>query len=259
MALLETFDLSKHFGGLRAVEGLSFEIREGEILGLIGPNGAGKSTLFNMLSGFFPPTRGKIVFRGEDISRLRADQVARKGIGRSFQSSTLFMESSVLENVFSGFHMHYQTPGWKAFLHTPSAVREDRAMRQKAMKILEFMDMAELKDELALNLPHGYQRVLGVSVALAGSPKLLLLDEPLTGMNPTEKTDMMDKIRRLRDRDITIAIVEHDMKAVMSVCERIVAVSYGQKLAEGSPQEIQANPAVIEAYLGKPRERKHAV
>jgi branched-chain amino acid transport system ATP-binding protein len=259
MALLETHDLSKHFGGLKAVEGLDLEIHESEILGLIGPNGAGKSTLFNMLSGFFPPTRGKIIFNGEDITGLRADQVARKGIGRAFQTSTLFMGSSVLENVFCGFHMHYKTSAWQAFLHTRAALREDRAMRQRALEILDFMGMSELKHELALNLPHGYQRALGVSVALAGDPKLLLLDEPLTGMNPTEKVDMMDKIRRLRDRDITIAIVEHDMKAVMSVCERIVAVSYGQKLAEGTPQEIQANQAVIEAYLGRPRERKHVL
>lgn len=259
MALLETHELAKHFGGLKAVDGLDMQIFEGEILGLIGPNGAGKSTLFNMLCGFFPPTAGRILFKGENITRLRADQVARKGIGRSFQSSTLFMESSVLENVFSGFHMHYRTPAWKAFLHTRSAVREDREMKRKAMEILEFMGMVDIKDELALNLPHGYQRALGVSVALAADPTLLLLDEPLTGMNPTEKADMMDKIRRLRERDITIAIVEHDMKAVMSVCERIVAVSYGQKLAEGTPREIQENPAVIEAYLGKPRERKHAV
>jgi branched-chain amino acid transport system ATP-binding protein len=259
MALLETRDLAKYFGGLHAVDGLDLEIREGEILGLIGPNGAGKSTVFNMLGGFFRPTRGTITFNGEDITGLRADQVARRGIGRTFQSSTLFMEESVLENVFSGFHMHYTTASWKAFLHTRSAVREDRGMKTRALEILEFMDMLYLKDELAFNLPHGYQRVLGVCVALAGEPRLLLLDEPLTGMNPTEKVDMMEKIRQLRARDITIAIVEHDMKAVMSVCERIVAVSYGQKLAEGRPQEIQENQQVIEAYLGKPRERKHVL
>ncbi len=258
MLLLQTLKLSKNFGGLQAVNELDLDIFESEILGLIGPNGAGKSTVFNMISGFFPPSSGKIIFRGEDITGLRADLIAQKGISRTFQASTLFMESTVLDNVFAGFHMYYKEPAWKAFLHTAGARKEDNNLKEEALNILNFMGIGELKDELALNLPHGLQRILGVCVALASNPKLLLLDEPLTGMNPTEKTDMMDKIRQIREKGITIALVEHDMKAVMSICERIVVLSYGKKIAEGNSQEVKENKEVIEAYLGKPRGKRNA-
>lgn len=251
MAILQTKELTKHFGGLRAIDQLDLDVFSSEILGVVGPNGAGKSTLFNMISGFFAPTSGNIVFEGEDITGLRADQIARKGIGRTFQASTLFMQSTVFDNVFTGFHMHYKQAGWKAFLHTPAATHEERGMRERTKEILELMSLVALKDELAHNLPYGYQRILGVCVALASNPKLLLLDEPLTGMNPNETTTMVDKIRQIRDSGVTIILVEHNMRAVMRVCDRIVALNYGKKLTEGLPQEIRENKELIEAYLGR--------
>lgn len=250
MGMLEIRDLNKHFGGLAAINGLDLDVFESEVLGIIGPNGAGKTTLFNVVTGFFPPTSGRVKFEGEDISGLRADQIARRGIGRTFQASVLFMEATVFNNVFTSFHMYYRQPKWKAFLHTPSARKEELVIKQKAMEILEFMDIASVKDELAVNLPHGHQRILGICVALATNPKLLLLDEPVTGMNPVETSTMAGLIRKIRERGTTIIIVEHDMKTIMSLCGRIVVLNHGNKIAEGSPEEIKNNKEVIKAYLG---------
>ena len=251
MPLLEIRSLTKYFGGLAAVNDLNMDVNESEILGLIGPNGAGKTTLFNLINGFFPSTGGEIRFKGEVISGLKAHEIAKKGIGRTFQQSVLFMESRVLENVFTGFHLNYRTGILSQFLHTRQARKESREIQQKAFEILDFLGLASLKDELAKNLPHGHQRVLGVSVALACKPKLLLLDEPVTGMNPQETENMIDIIGQLRERGITIVVVEHDMKAVMSLCDRIVVLNYGKKISEGPPEEIQENKEVIEAYLGR--------
>lgn len=251
MALLQTRNLTKYFGGLSAVHSLDLDVFNSEILGVIGPNGAGKTTLFNMISGFFAPTSGNIVFEGEDITGLRADQITQKGIGRTFQASTLFMQATVFDNVFTGFHMHYKQVGWKAFLHTPATRDEELAMKQRTTEILELMGLVALKDELAQNLAHGHQRTLGVCMALATNPKLLLLDEPVTGMNPAEITTMIDKIRQIRDKGATIIVVEHDMRAVMRMCDRIVVLNYGEKITEGLPQEIRENKEVIEAYLGR--------
>jgi branched-chain amino acid transport system ATP-binding protein len=251
MALLQTRNLAKYFGGLCAVSHLDLDVFSPEILGVIGPNGAGKTTLFNMISGFFSPTTGNIFFEGEDITGLKADQISQKGIGRTFQASTLFMQSTAFDNVFTGFHMHYKQRRWKAFLHTPSSKDEERAMKQRTTEILELTGLIALKDELAQNLPHGHQRTLGICIALATNPKLLLLDEPMTGMNPTETIAMIDKIRQIRDRGVTIMLVEHNMRAIMRVCDRIVVLNYGKKIAEGPPQEIKENKEVIEAYLGR--------
>jgi len=250
MALLEVKSLRRFFGGLAAVNQLDMQVARSEILGLIGPNGAGKTTLFNLISGFIPPSTGVIVFDGEVISRLKPHEIARRGIGRTFQQSVLFMQSTVFENVFTGCHMHYRTGLLQQFLHTPAARNEERLIRRKTAEILDFMGLTPLQNELAANLPHGHQRILGICVALASSPQLLLLDEPVTGMNPAETLHAMELIRSIRERGITIVMVEHDMGAVMTLCDRIVVLNYGQKIAEGEPEEIKENKEVVEAYLG---------
>jgi branched-chain amino acid transport system ATP-binding protein len=250
MALLEIRNLSKNFGGLAALNKLDLDVCDAEILGLIGPNGAGKTTLFNVISGFIQPTHGKIMFRDQDIIGLKAHKIAQMGIGRTFQASTLFMEQSLLENIYAGFHMSYKVGAWKAFLHTGSATDEEKIIRQKAAEITEFIGLYHSKDELAKNLPHGYQRLLQLGIALATYPKLLLLDEPVTGMNPEETSRVVSLIRKIRDDGVTIMVVEHDMHAVMNLCDRIVALGHGRKLAEGLPEEIRRNEEVIDAYLG---------
>jgi branched-chain amino acid transport system ATP-binding protein len=251
--ILEVKKLSKYFGGLAAISQLDLDVVDSEILGLIGPNGAGKTTLFNVISGFFPPTSGRVIFDGQDVTGLKAHEVAHLGISRTFQASTLFMKISVLDNVFTGYHMNYKTRIWKRLLRTSSALKEEELLRHRATEILEFAGLASLKDELAANLPHGHQRILGICMALATNPKLLMLDEPATGMNAVEVQNMIRLIRQIRDRGITVVVVEHDMKAVMNLCDRIAVLNYGRKIAEGLPNEIRENKEVVEAYLGKSR------
>jgi len=259
MTLLEVRNLTKHFGGLAAISELNLDIFDPEILGIIGPNGAGKSTFFNIVSGFYPPTRGRVMFKGRDIIGLKAHQIAQLGIGRSFQSSTLFMNLTVFDNVFIGFHMNYKQAAWKSFLHTPPALKEERSAKQRVMEILEFMGLAESKDQIAHNLPHGHQRILGVCIALATQPKLLLLDEPLTGMNTEETSTMLNLIKKIRNSGMTIVLVEHNMEAVMRLCKRIIVLNQGKKIAEGLPGEIRDNKDVIEAYLGTEEESETIV
>ena len=248
MALLKIDSLTKRFGGLAAVDDLGFAVEEGEIRGLIGPNGAGKTTTFNVITGFYRPTAGKVVYRGEDISGLSTNQIAKRGLVRTFQHTTLFQEFTVFKNVLVGCHLHTRVNLLGAVLGTGGPA--ERQIEDKAAEILSFMGLDARRDELASELPHGLQRVLGVAVALAADPKLLLLDEPFTGMNPEETRQMMELVRRVRERGVTLLLVEHDMQAVMGLCDRITVLNFGRLLVEGLPAEIRAHPEVIKAYLG---------
>ncbi len=248
MSLLEVRDLCRSFGGLAAVRDLSFSVEEGEIHGLIGPNGAGKTTTFNVVSGFYAPSAGEVLFKGRRISGLRPSRIAARGVVRTFQATTLFQELTVFENVLIGRHLRARAGPLSAMLG--AGRRTERAAAARAEAILAFMGLADRRDEAAVNLPHGHQRALGIAVALAAEPALMLLDEPFTGMNPEETRRMMALVERVRGQGVTILLVEHDMQAVMGLCERITVLSFGELLAQGTPAEIRADPAVVEAYLG---------
>lgn len=252
--ILQVKEVTKRFGGLLSLNGVSLDVTESEILGIIGPNGAGKTTLFNVISGYLPPNSGQIIFDGQDITRLKAHEIAKLGIGRTFQASTPFKKISVLENVFTGYHMSYQTRIWSRLLRSPSARKEEEMLRQKAMEIIEFVGLAEHKDKNAEELSSGYLRLLAIAIALATKPKLMLLDEPVTTLSPSKIEMVMELITRVRDLGTTVIIIEHNMRAIMDYCDRVVVLAYGQKLAEGLPHEIQENKEVIESYLGIPWE-----
>lgn len=249
--LLEIRDLTMRFGGLLAVDALSFVVEHGQIHGLIGPNGAGKTTTFNMISGFYKPTSGKVLLRGEDISGLKTHEVARRGVVRTFQHSTLFAELTVLENALVGTHMPFRPNIFAAIIGWD---KDDRiGAEARAREALEFFGLEHLAQDRAGDLSHGHQRALGMAVAYASHPDVILLDEPFTGMNPEETRRMMGLMRALRDSGITLLLVEHDMQAIMGLCDTITCMSFGKFLAEGGPTEIRNHPAVIEAYLGGAR------
>jgi branched-chain amino acid transport system ATP-binding protein len=256
VVILEITGLTKQFGGLTAVSGIDMRVNEGEVLGLIGPNGAGKTTFFNLVTGVIQPTKGKVVFKGKDITGKKPHEIADRGIGRTFQLNPLFPNFTVLQNVVSSFQLRPRSSLLDTFFNTPTYRKNEAFIMEQSLDILRLVGLYHVKDELAKNQPHGYQKMLGVARALAIKPDLLLLDEPIAGMNPDEIDNTIEAIKRTSQLGVTIILVEHNMK-ILEICNRVVVINFGQKIVEGSPQEIKVNPEVIKAYLGSGHDTKH--
>jgi branched-chain amino acid transport system ATP-binding protein len=250
--LMSMQNVTLKFGGLTALDDVTFDIRRGEIMGLIGPNGAGKTTCFNAMTGVYRPTSGQIVFDGTSLKRQRRYQITRLGIARTFQNIRLFGEMTALENVVVGLDARHRTSVPGALVRTPRHFHEEKSAIDRAMALLDFVGIADRAADKARNLPYGYQRRLEIARALGTEPKLLCLDEPAAGFNPAEKDQLMQLIRDIRDQGYTVLLVEHDMRLVMGVTDRIVVLEFGHKIAEGLPEEIRTDPAVVAAYLGVP-------
>jgi len=249
--VLSVEDLSISFGGLDALSGLSLQVTEREIFALIGPNGAGKSTVFNVVTGLYRPSRGRVAFRGDDLLALAPHEIARRGVGRTFQNTEVFRRLTAIDNVLVGRHAHLRAGVVRGALGLASVRREEAEARELARALLARLGLAEVADTEAGSLPLGFQKRLELARALAAEPRLLLLDEPAGGLNPTETQTLMEVICRLRDESgLTLLVVEHDMELVMSISDRVAVLNYGRKIAEGKPREIAADPAVVEAYLG---------
>ncbi len=255
LPVLDVRNLGIDFGGLTAVDSFNITIGPTEIAGLIGPNGAGKTTIFNLLTGVYQPTRGSVLVNGIDIKGMPVHKVNKLGIARTFQNIRLFSEMTALDNVKVGMHNEIKSSFLASLLRLPSYYRAEAAANLKAMELLEFMGLGDVADQKAGSLPYGVQRRLEIVRALATNPSIILLDEPAAGMNPSETTDLMHQIRRIRDTfHIAIFLIEHDMNLVMNVCETIAVVNYGKIICKGTPEEVRQNPAVIEAYLGREEE-----
>ena len=252
MALLETTGVTKRFGGLQAVGKMDFNLEQGQIVSIIGPNGAGKTTFFNTLTGIYRPEEGQIVFNGGSLVGLRPDQITARGIARTFQNIRLFGGMTVIENIMVGMHAHLKQSLPDALLHNRKFRAEEQEAHRRAVELMDFVGLKGVGDELARNLPYGGQRRVEIARALASDPKLLLLDEPTAGMNPRETDEAVNLFRHVRDTlGVTILLIEHSMRVVMDISERITVMDYGLKIAEGLPDEISNNPRVVEAYLGR--------
>jgi branched-chain amino acid transport system ATP-binding protein len=253
---LDVQNVAKSFGGLVAITDLTFQVPEGSVVSLIGPNGAGKTTAFNIITGFLRPTDGRVLYRGADLSRLSPSRVAALGVVRTFQRTSIFGACTVFDNVLTGLHLQGSTSTIGALLRPASVRREEEHLREEAAKILVATGLSPRGDELACNLAYGEQRLLGVAIALAAAPRILLMDEPAAGLNPSETANMMRLVRKIRDQGVTVLLVEHDMKMVMAISDTVVVLNQGRVIANGPPASIQAHPEVIAAYLGQGR--KHA-
>jgi branched-chain amino acid transport system ATP-binding protein len=252
MALLQTTNVVKRFGGLVAVNKMTFSVDQGRIVSIIGPNGAGKTTFFNSLTGIYKPEEGQILFKDHSLIGLRPDQVAATGIARTFQNIRLFGSMTVIENILVGMHIRLKQSAFDTLIRSKKFNEEEREAEQRAKDLMEYVGLKNVGNEIARNLPYGGQRRIEIARALAANPTLLLLDEPTAGMNPNESEDAIKLFRRIRDeKGITILMIEHDMRVVMNISEHISVMDYGEKIAEGTPQEIRSNQRVIEAYLGR--------
>jgi branched-chain amino acid transport system ATP-binding protein len=250
MTFLEVRNLSKHFGGVKAVNGLSFDVHNGEILGLIGPNGAGKTTVFNMISGAFAPTSGEIIYKGRQIAGLKPHKIANMRVVRTFQQTSLFPGLTVLEHMTVAGRFQSGASMLETVMNTRRARLKSDTQTKNNIEILRRFGLSQFKEDMPSSLPYGHQKSLGIAMALASKPSLLLLDEPVAGMNPEETTKMMQTIQDIRNKGVTVLLVEHDMKMVMGICDRLVVINFGSKLTEGNPVEVRNNPEVIKAYLG---------
>jgi branched-chain amino acid transport system ATP-binding protein len=248
--MLEIQGLTKYFGGLSAVNNVDVSMKQGDFLGLIGPNGAGKTTFFNLVTGYLRPTKGKVIFEGKDITGKKPHIVAAKGIVRTFQQTNIFMDYTVLENIVLACYLKPGVNFWEAVLHTPGGRRKETDILKRSRGILELVGMENMANQISGSLAHGHKRILGIAIALAAEPKLLLLDEPLSGMNAEEVTEAMNLINKISQSGMTILLIEHNMRAAMSLSKRLVVLNFGKKIAEGNPEEIKKNPEVVKAYLG---------